>query len=115
MIFPTFENIDIIDTIRGKYDPVAKDVAPHITLVFPFESEIPTSILMSHVTSKLTHIKPFSLTMKEIIMDDTTGFYLFLLLQNGNDVVKKIHEKLNEDLLFSYRPNFLNTVEFNHI
>ena len=50
--------------------------------------------------------------MKEIIMDDTTGFYLFLLVKKGNDVVKTIHKKLNEDLLFSYRPNFLNAVEF---
>ena len=40
MIFPDFENMEIIDSIRGKYDPLAKLVRPHITLVFPFENEM---------------------------------------------------------------------------
>ena len=40
MIFPQFNNIEIIDGIRDRYDPLAKLVRPHITLVFPFESEM---------------------------------------------------------------------------
>lgn len=40
MIFPQFDNIDVINSIRDKYDPLAKLVKPHITLVFPFDSEI---------------------------------------------------------------------------
>ena len=40
MIFPEFDNIDIIDEIRAKYDPLAKLVRPHITIVFPFEMDI---------------------------------------------------------------------------
>lgn len=30
MIFPDFENIEEIDKIRNKYDPLAKLVRPHI-------------------------------------------------------------------------------------
>ena len=40
MIFPEFENIDIINDIRKKYDPLADLVFPHITLAFPFDSEL---------------------------------------------------------------------------
>jgi len=40
MIFPEFENIDNINDIRKKYDPLADLVLPHITLVFPFDSEL---------------------------------------------------------------------------
>ena len=40
MIFPEFENMEIIDNIRKKYDPLAELVRPHITLVFPFESQM---------------------------------------------------------------------------
>ena len=40
MIFPEFENMEIIDNIRKQYDPLAELVRPHITLVFPFESQI---------------------------------------------------------------------------
>lgn len=40
MIFPDFENVEIIDNIRDKYDPLAKLIRPHITIVFPFDMEI---------------------------------------------------------------------------
>ena len=40
MIFPEFDNIDVINDIRKKYDPLVDLVLPHITLVFPFDSEL---------------------------------------------------------------------------
>ena len=36
LIFPKFENIDLIQDIRNKFDPLANIIAPHITLAFPF-------------------------------------------------------------------------------
>ena len=39
MIFPEFDNIEVIDKIREQYDPLANFVRPHITIVFPFDSE----------------------------------------------------------------------------
>jgi hypothetical protein len=38
MIFPQFDNIEVINNIRTKYDPLADLVLSHVTLVFPFES-----------------------------------------------------------------------------
>lgn len=32
MIFTQFDNIDVINSIRNKYDPLAKLVKPHITV-----------------------------------------------------------------------------------
>ena len=32
MIFPEFDNINIIDEIREKYDPLAELVRPHMTV-----------------------------------------------------------------------------------
>jgi hypothetical protein len=41
IIFPQFGNdTNLIQNIRHQYDPLASKIAPHITLVFPFESEI---------------------------------------------------------------------------
>ncbi len=40
MIFPEFENMYVIDPVRNRYDPLAKLVRPHITIVFPFESDM---------------------------------------------------------------------------
>jgi hypothetical protein len=33
MIFPKFENIEQIELIRRKYDPLVNHVEPHITLI----------------------------------------------------------------------------------
>lgn len=48
MIFPEFENMSVINGIRDKYDPLAKYVRPHITLVFPFQSDISSIELKKH-------------------------------------------------------------------
>lgn len=40
MIFPEFKNIEEIEKIRRKHDPLVNHVKPHITLVFPFNSGI---------------------------------------------------------------------------
>ena len=50
MIFPTFENIEIINSIRDKYDPLANLVRPHITIVFPFESDMSNEEVHRFVT-----------------------------------------------------------------
>ncbi|CEK32658.1 2'-5' RNA ligase superfamily (plasmid) [[Clostridium] sordellii] len=34
MIFPKFNNIEIINKIRKQYDPLFEKVQPHITLIF---------------------------------------------------------------------------------
>jgi hypothetical protein len=49
LLFPDFPNIASIESIRRKFDPLAGLVRPHITLVFPFESDIGTDPLRRHV------------------------------------------------------------------
>ena len=61
MIFPEFDNIDIIDEIRAKYDPLAKLVRPHITIVFPFEMEITNDELSMILENRLRDIKSFEI------------------------------------------------------
>ena len=61
MIFPKFDNIDIIDEIREKYDPLAKLVRPHITIVFPFEMEITNDELSIILENRLRDIKSFEI------------------------------------------------------
>lgn len=95
MIFPQFENIEIIDAIREKYDPLAKLVRPHITLVFPFDSEITNEELEKVLESCLDDIKSFPIALcgfsKE---EDQFGRYLFLDMIKGKDVIELIHNKL---------------------
>lgn len=85
MIFPQFENINIINEIREKYDPLEKHVRPHISLVFTFESSLTTSEVNEHLKKVLDGIRPFKLTLQQIVkVDNPLGRYLFLDIKQGN-------------------------------
>lgn len=104
LIFPKFENIDIINEIREKYDPFASNVLPHITLVFPFDSNISRTELKDHLVVSLENIKCFSLTMQGIRKLDDSGFYLILQVTQGTEIIKELHEKLYIGLLQPSKP-----------
>lgn len=109
MIFPQFNNIKTIECIREKYDPLFKHVRPHITLAFTFESELTTNELKEHIETVLKNIKPFRLTMEEIVkMDNPLGRYLFLLPKEGIENIKEISSKLYTGVLKPYKPEWLN-------
>ncbi len=113
MIFPEFDNIDSIDKIRSKYDPLAELVRPHVTLVFPFESDMTDDEIRSILESRLQDIRPFDLTLQGFskYIDEKFGNHLFLNITEGYDEVVKIHDILyaNEfqrfDLGFPYVPH----------
>lgn len=103
MIFPQFENVNVIDDIREKYDPLANHVRPHITLVFTFESNLTSIELKEHLEKLLIGISTFRLTMDNIIkMDNHLGMYLFLVLKEGIEDIKKLSSKLYTGILFTF-------------
>ena len=95
MIFPTFENIEIINSIRDKYDPLANLVRPHITIVFPFESDMSNEEVTDILNKRLMGIAPFDIELKGFgKYTDASGNYLSLYLTKGADVIKRIHDML---------------------
>jgi 2'-5' RNA ligase len=113
MIFPQFSNINIIDRIREKYDPLANNVRPHITIVFPFQSNISKEELQEYLVASLNGMKSFHLTLEGVIrVYDDSGYYLFLGVKEGVEKIKELHDKLYEGMLKEYKPNWLNNVEF---
>lgn len=112
MIFPEFENMEIIDDIRNRFDPLAQLVRPHITIVFPFESEMSNEELAVILKNRLKQIKPFALQLGGFsIQEDTFGNYLFLNVLQGEEEIRAIHQLLykNEfkqfDLGLPYKPH----------
>lgn len=100
MILPDFENINIINDIRKKYDPLAELVLPHITLVFPFHSELTNEKLHLHLKECLRDIKPFKIELEGFsIQENEYGNYLFLNVVEGTDIIKDIHNKLYKERL----------------
>ena len=100
MIFPEFENMDVINDIRKKYDPLADLVLPHITLVFPFDCELTNEELNLHLKERLEGIHPFKIKLEGFSkQEDRYGNYLFLNVVQGIDVIKNIHDMLYKDKL----------------
>lgn len=98
VIFPQFgKEKNLIQGIRDRYDPLANKIAPHITLVFPFESEITSYELCQHLTNSLYEFESFNLTMQGISYEP--GNYLFLNFIQGQEKIIEIHDLLYSKLL----------------
>lgn len=97
LLFPQFENREKIDALREQYDPLVGHVGPHVTVVFPFESEIGTEELRRHVVQAVNGIVPFAMVFQGVTGAD--GGYLFLNVKRGNDQVIELHDRLYTGLL----------------
>lgn len=103
MIFPEFDNMEVIDKIREKYDPLAKLVRPHITIVFPFDSDKSNEDLKVLLEKRLQSVKPFKLEMASVSKhEDRFGNYLFLEVTQGKKELCHIHDILYQNEFSDY-------------
>jgi len=93
VLFPRFDNAQAIQRIREQYDPLANYIAPHMTLVFPFESDLSTDDVRAHISQALKGVKKFTVQLNGITGDFRDG-YLFLNVKQGNDNIIELHDKL---------------------
>lgn len=112
MIFPHFENMQFIDNLRSKYDPLTEHVRPHITLVFPFESDIESSKLKQHIENVISGIMPFEIRLSGITASTPLGNYLFLNIIEGSNQIVELNKRLYSDILEEFYPKWLNGREF---
>lgn len=111
LLFPDFPNINVIEEIRAKYDPAAKLVGPHITMVFPFESDLEEGAVREHIHSVLTGIEPFRVSLQGISAQRGFGNYLLLNVHKGKNTIKEMHRRLYSGVLDQYRPVWCRTFE----
>jgi 2'-5' RNA ligase len=98
MIFPEFENMKSIDNLRNQYDPLSDSVHPHITLVFPFDSEMTNEELTKILERRLANVKPFEVKLSGISRhEDFYGNFLFLDVIQGAEEICTIHNSLYEN------------------
>ena len=101
VLFPKFNNIDSIQAVRERFDPLASFIAPHITLVFPFECELSTHEIGDHVRRAIEGVKRFPVQLSSVTGDFRDG-YLFLNVKRGNDVIIDLHDRLYRGVLEQY-------------
>ena len=100
LIFPKFKNINKIQELRNKYDPLANLVAPHITIAFPFSDNISNEELIRKLTNILEDFKPFTIIFKGISLSKDN--YIFLNCIQGNQEIIQLHDKIYEQILPSH-------------
>lgn len=95
MVFPQFNNQKIIDEIRAKYDPLYHLVKPHITLVFPFKSDMSDAELRLKLDESLKTSHPFPIVLQGVSRHkDQYGNYIFLNVMKGSKELIKLHNDL---------------------
>lgn len=100
LIFPKFDNMDIIDKIRNKYDRLSNLVAPHITLAFPFNDKISNEDLISQLSVLLKNYSPFEVTFKGVSLSDDN--YILLNCIKGNNEILRLHDDIYEKIIPSH-------------
>jgi 2'-5' RNA ligase len=79
-------------SVRDRFDPLARRIPAHITLVFPFESAMSNLELETHLRELVAHSQPFSVVFRGITAH--ANEYLFLNVRRGNDEVMQLHDVL---------------------
>ncbi|NLT11573.1 MAG: 2'-5' RNA ligase family protein [Clostridiaceae bacterium] len=92
-LLPTFTGIEDIREIRKQYDPLADCIPPHITIVFPFESDLSTEQIQQHLAENLLGYRQFDFSLTGFTGDFRDG-YIFLNVEKGKEEIIQIHNIL---------------------
>jgi 2'-5' RNA ligase len=104
MIIPELEEAHRIEAVREKYDPLHGIVKPHITLVFPFGSDLTKDELRAHILSALSGYNPFPLVMSGVsARREPDGCYIYLNVAEGQEIIRRISGQLYEGVLSTYK------------
>jgi 2'-5' RNA ligase len=95
-IFPQM-NTARVERFRDRWDPLAAAVPAHITVAFPFEWPGPVSPLANALQPLLAACAPFAveLSTPTLWQDE----YLFLLVNQGREQVRRLHEAIYRQAL----------------
>lgn len=100
LIFPNFNNMNIIDEIRNKYDRLANLVSPHITLAFPFKDEMSNEKLIAKLSVLLKNYSPFEVSFKGVSLSNDN--YILLNCIKGNSILIDLHDEIYKNIIPSH-------------
>ena len=115
LIIPKFNNIHKIQMIREKYDELFDKIEPHITLAFPFRSNISNEKLKQQLTDIIRDNNPFRIKCKGVTLRKDkriNTYYIFLNIVEGKEIINEINHKIYENILnnvdikkYNYEPH----------
>ena len=101
LIIPELDDVSLIQDIREKYDELANIVPPHITLAFPFDSDITNEELDLKLKKILSEYREFNITLSGVSYhyDERAGvYYIYLDVTQGYDTIYEISRKIYSEI-----------------
>lgn len=99
VIFPDPRHLADINRLRARFDPLARVIAPHITLVFPFNTDEGKIDLRAHVDRAIGDVPAFIIRLAGVTGGGENGEYLFLNVEHGSRGVIELHDRLYSGIL----------------
>ena len=103
--FPSFHGMERIEAFRARHDPAAAQVPAHLSLVFPFGSNLTPLQLETHVRRVAARWPPVSVTFRAVRLH--ANEFVFLMAARGAESLGALHERLyTRSLRPHLRPEF---------
>jgi len=98
--FPPFPIDAPIEPFRRRFDPMADSLPAHVSLVFPFSTNLTVTQLASHIRRIVGNWPSLPVKFRDIegILDE----FVFLMVRDGADAIVALHDKLYRGILKAY-------------
>lgn len=90
--FPAFDGIERLEAFRLRHDPMAANVAAHLSLVFPFPTAHSRLQVETHVRRVVSHWPPIPVTFRSVRIH--ANEFLFLMASRGAASIAGLHDRL---------------------
>ncbi len=103
--FPDFGGIERVEDFRARHDPMTGKVRAHLTLVFPFATNLTRLQLETHVRRVASKWPPIPVTFRAVRLH--ANEFVFLMASRGAASMTALHEALyTRSLRPHLRPEF---------
>ena len=103
--FPRFRGLERVEAFRARHDPMAANIPAHLSLVFPFGTNLSRLQVETHVRRVAAQWPPVSTTFRTIRIH--ANEFVFLLASRGASSITAFHDRLYTRSLRPHRrPEF---------
>ena len=92
LLFPKFDNVEILESIRKECDELYGIIQPHITIVFPFIDDINDDDLIKTIRYYFKNKNKFYVKFSGISYSEDN--YIFLNCIDGEKDIIRLHDEL---------------------
>lgn len=110
--FPPLPADNKIDAFRARHDPLATRIGAHVTLVFPFPTNLTSTQLASHIKRIVGNWPPLPVSFRDI--DSLQDEFCIQVVRDKSEAVTALHDKLYSGILkphlrveMEYRPHIM--------